>query len=152
MRSNLNTARIRYCMVDLKNYNNLNINDDISGNFPALPRKNTRIAVRYIREDIAASVCEISVFSFGFNFKKIILVELLDISSKGLLIATNKKLRVNQKITILLKFENQRVFKRQGKIVRKAEGPDYRYGIQFDKLSNSLGDYLLATQKKLIFK
>jgi hypothetical protein len=44
------------------------------------------------------------------------------------------------------------VFRRAAKVIRRAEGPPYRYGIQFDKLSNSLGDYLLETQKKLVFK
>jgi hypothetical protein len=115
-------------------------------------RPNTRIGVRYIREDIAAGVCTISVFSLGFVFNREIIVELLDISSKGLLIETDKKLKVNQRLNIFLRFENNRVFKRQGRVVRRADGPAFRYGIQFDRLSNSLGEYLLATQKKLIFK
>lgn len=115
-------------------------------------RPNTRIGVRYVREDIAVAVCKISLFNLGFYFQRDITVELMDISSKGLLISTDRKLRINQKITIFLKFENQRIFRRPAKVIRRAEGPPYRYGIQFDKLSNSLGEYLLATQKKLIFK
>lgn len=119
---------------------------------PPFSRPNTRIGVRYIREDIAAAVCTISLFGLGFVFNQEVLVELLDISSKGLLIATDKKLRVNQKINVFLRFDNNRVFRRQGKVVRRADGPAFRYGVQFDRLSNSLGEYLLATQKKLIFK
>jgi hypothetical protein len=133
-------------MADFKNLENMDIDP------PPFSRPNTRIGVRYIREDIAVAVCTISLFNFGFRFQREIIVELMDISSKGLLIATDKKLRVNQKINIFLKFENNRIFRRPGKVVRRADGPPYRYGIQFDRLSNSLGDYLLETQKKLIFK
>lgn len=130
-------------------------NDAIEGYGLVLPnfaRPNTRIGVRYVREDIAVAVCKITLFNLGFYFQRDITVELLDISSKGLLIATDRKLRINQKVAIFLKFENQRVFRRQAKVIRRAEGPAYRYGVQFDKLSNSLGDYLLETQKKLVFK
>jgi PilZ domain len=137
-------------MVDFKN--SINTNNSFGIEPPLFSRPNTRIGVRYIREDIAAAVCKISLFNFGFSFNKEILVELMDISSKGLLIATNKKLRVNQEVTIFLKFENNCVFRRRAKVVRRASGPPFRYGIQFDRLSNSLGDYLLETQKKLVFK
>jgi hypothetical protein len=152
MRLNLDTKSIRKRMADLKYHDK-----DVGGSFeadlqPTPLRKNTRIGVRYVREDIAVSVCKISLFSFGFIFNKEIVVELLDISSKGLLIVTDKKLRVNQKVTIYLKFQDQRIFRRMAKVTRRAEGSPYRYGIQFDKLSNGLGDYLLHTQKKLIFK
>ncbi|SJM90340.1 PilZ domain-containing protein [Crenothrix polyspora] len=138
-------------MADYKKFNK-NFMESFGIEPPLFSRPNTRIGVRYIREDIAVAVCKIGLFNFGFRFNKEIVVELLDISSKGLLIGTDKKLRINQKITIFLKFENQRVFRRAAKVIRRAEGPPYRYGIQFDKLSNSLGDYLLETQKKLVFK
>jgi PilZ domain len=129
-----------------------NATDDFVIEPRSFSRENSRIGVRYVREDIAVGVCTISLFSFGFVFNKEFVVELLDISSKGLLIATDKKLRVNQEINIFLKFENDHVFRRKGKVARRAEGPPYRFGIKFDRLSNSLGDYLLETQKKLIFR
>jgi PilZ domain len=138
-------------MADLKDVDS-NVTNGFAIGSKTFSRENTRIGVRYIREDIAVGVCKISLFSFGFSFNKEIVVDLLDISSKGLLIATDKKLRVNQEINIFLKFENNHVFRRKGKVARRAEGPPFRYGIQFDRLSNSLGDYLLDTQKKLIFR
>jgi hypothetical protein len=116
-------------------------------------RKNQRIGVRYVRDDIAASVCKISSFSFGFLFNKEMLVELVDISSKGVLIATDKKLKVNKKITLTLTFEDSRSFTVKAKVVRKAQSHgNHQYGIKFDRLNNELGDYLLATQRKLVFK
>lgn len=137
-------------MADFNNHNNVDFDIELTG-FP-YSRKNTRIGVRYVREDIAVGVCTISLFSFGFSFNREIVVDLLDISSKGLLIATDKKLSVNKEINIFLKFENNHIFRRRGKVVRRAGSSIYTYGIQFDRLSNSLGDYLLETQKKLIFK
>ncbi len=141
----------RNSMVDFEH----NLNDvddwdemDVSKN----TWKNQRIAVRYVREDIAASVCKISWFSLGFRFNKDILVELIDISSRGVLISTNKKLKVNKKITLTLKFEDSKTFKIPSKIVRKVPGKENQYGIKFDRLSNALGEYLLETQRKLVFR
>jgi PilZ domain len=116
-------------------------------------RRNKRIGVRYVREDIAASVCKINTFSFfGFLFNKEMVVELIDISSKGVLIATSKKLRINKKINLTLTFEDAKTFKISAKVVRKAHGAGNQYGLKFDRLNNDLGDYLLATQRKLVFK
>jgi len=130
---------------DLDNWDKL----DFSNN----TRKNKRIGVRYVREDIAASVCKISSFSFGFWFNKEMLVELIDISSKGVLIATDKKLKVNKKITLTLTFEDSKTFTVKAKVVRKAQSEgNNQYGIKFDRLNNELGDYLLETQRKLVFK
>lgn len=127
--------------------------DDWKLDFSGNTGRNKRIAVRYVREDIAVSVCKISSFSFlGFLFNKEILVELIDISSKGVLIGCNKKLRVNKKITLTLKFEDSKIFKINAKVVRKTPGQQNQYGIKFDRLNNDLGDYLLETQRKLVFR
>ena len=115
-------------------------------------KKNNRVAVRYIREDIAASVCKIRLFNFGFLINREILVELIDISSKGVLISTNKKLPLKKKITLTLKFEDTKTFQIKACVVRKTPALEYQYGIKFDRLNNELGDYLLETQRKLIFK
>ena len=115
-------------------------------------QKNNRVAVRYVREDIAASVCKIRLFNFGFLINKEILVELIDISSKGVLISTNKKLSIKKKITLTLKFEDAKTFQIKACVVRKVPVLEYQYGIKFDRLNDELGDYLLETQRKLIFK
>jgi hypothetical protein len=92
------------------------------------------------------------MFSFGFRFSDDIIVELVDISSKGVLVATNKKLKANKKITLTLTFEDAKVFKIPATIARKSSTHDNQYGIKFDRLSNELGDYLIETQRKLVFK
>jgi hypothetical protein len=114
--------------------------------------KNQRKTTRYIREDIAASVCKISGFSFGFRFNKDIFVELLDISSKGVLVETDQELALNKKITITLTFEDHKSFVIPAKVVRKAVSIKSQYGIKFDRSNDDLGDYLLETQRKLVFK
>ncbi|NOT11970.1 MAG: hypothetical protein HOP23_09085 [Methylococcaceae bacterium] len=124
--------------------------DDLD--FSDVTWKNQRIAVRYVREDIAATVCKISMFNFGFRFSNDILVELMDISSKGVLVSSDKKLKLNKKITLTLIFEDSKTFKIPAKIVRRSTTHENQYGIKFDRLSNDLGDYLLDTQRKLIFK
>ena len=108
-------------------------------------QKNNRVAVRYVREDIAASVCKIRLFNFGFLINKEILVELIDISSKGVLISTNKKLSIKKKITLTLKFEDAKTFQIKACVVRKVPVLEYQYGIKFDRLNDELGDYLLET-------
>lgn len=141
----------RYSMADLEN-DSYDPDDWGDLDFSNNTWKSQRIAVRYIREDIATSVCKISFFSFGFRIKKDILVELLDISSKGVLIVTNKKLKPNKKIILTLTFEDSTVFNIAAKIVRKSSTQENQYGIKFDRLNNELGDYLLETQRKLVFK
>lgn len=132
---------------------NLEFPDDLFDiDFSEAPITNKRVATRYIREDIAASVCKISWFNFGFRFNKDIFVELIDISSKGVLITTSQKLPINKKITLTLTFEDLKSFIIQAKVVRKALADQTQYGIKFDRTNDALGDYLLETQRKLVFK
>jgi hypothetical protein len=110
---------------------------------------NQRITTRYIRDDISASVFKVSLLSFG---PRRIPVDLIDLSCKGVLISSPKKLSINKKIILDLKFGCGRTFKIKAKIVRKSDSSNYQYGIKFDRYNNALGDYLLETQSKLIFK
>jgi hypothetical protein len=138
-------------MADFKTY--LKDIDDYKLDFSEVKTPSRRIGVRYVREDIAASVCKISIIIFGIGFSREITVELVDISSKGVLISTTSKLRVKKKITITLKFEDNKSFTIKAKIVRGELSPRQNlYGIKFDRLNNDLGDYLLETQNKLVFK
>ncbi|MEQ1531313.1 MAG: PilZ domain-containing protein, partial [Methylococcales bacterium] len=139
-------------MADFKSYLT-DVDDFYDLDFSKVTTPNRRIGVRYVREDIAASVCKISIYFFGIGFKKDITVELVDISSKGVLISTNQKLKVGKKITITLKFEDDKAFTIKAKIVREILSPLHnQYGIKFDRLNNDLGDYLLETQNKLVFR
>jgi hypothetical protein len=110
---------------------------------------NQRITIRYIRDDITASVFKVSLLSFG---PRRVPVVLIDISSKGVLVSSPKKLGINKRVILDLKFGCDRTFKIKAKIVRKSDSSNSQYGIKFDQYNNALGDYLLETQSKLIFK
>jgi c-di-GMP-binding flagellar brake protein YcgR len=110
--------------------------------------ENNRFAVRYIRTDIKASVLKVRLFGLG----KPLGLELLDISSKGALISTNKKIRKNKIITLILEFEDGKMFEISSKIVRLEKDQAFQYGIKFDRFNHDLGNYLLETQDDLVFR
>jgi hypothetical protein len=109
------------------------------------------MGIRYARNDIGASVLKIGLFNFSFRANQGISVKIIDISSRGVLVAMNPKLPVNKKITLTIRFADFKEFQIPGKVVRKSEGSVVIYGIKFDHPSNELADYLLATQRKLTF-
>ncbi len=109
---------------------------------------NKRYAVRYIRTNIKASVLKVRLFGTG----KPMGMELLDISSKGALISTSKKIRKNKKITLILEFEDGKTFEISSKIVRLEKNQGFRYGIKFDRFNHDLGNYILETQDDLVFR
>lgn len=110
--------------------------------------KNHRIATRFIREDIDASISDLGFLSRGKDFP----VKLVDITSKGVLIESDKKLKVGQALTLTLQFKTGKRFVIKAKVVRIAAESHDQYGIKFDRYNNELGDYLLDTQTKLVFK
>ena len=110
---------------------------------------NRRACVRYIRSDIKATIHQ----NVLFNFDGEIPVDLIDIGSKGVMIATGKKIGINQKITLSLAFDGGKTYKIKAKpvyVLKTASG--FRYGIKFDQYNNELGDTLFETQLTLIFK
>jgi len=111
-------------------------------------KKNNRATTRFIRDDIAVAINVPGLFGFG----KTISVNLMDISCKGALISTGEKLGINKQITLNLQFKTGKKFEIKAKIVRHSSSPRNEYGIKFDGYNNELGDYLLETQGKLIFK
>ncbi|WP_019864777.1 PilZ domain-containing protein [Methylovulum miyakonense] len=132
--------------------NDFDENDELdvlfNANFPEDLLKNHRIATRFIRADIDASVSDLGFFYGG----KVFAVNLIDITSKGVLIESEKKLKINQKLTLTLKFKTGKTFVIKAKVVRIADNTNNRYGIKFDRYNNELGEYLLETQTKLVFK
>lgn len=134
----------------------MNDNDELTGNsfdifdidFTKDLPDNKRYAVRYIRSNIKASVLKVRLFGLG----KPIGLELLDISSKGALISTGKKIRKNKKITLILEFEDGKVFEIESKIVRLEKDQSFQYGVKFNRFNHDLGNYLLKTQDDLIFR
>ncbi len=134
-------------MNDINEFNG-NPDDIFSLDFTKDLPENNRFAVRYIRTNIKASVLKVRLFGLG----KPLGLELLDISSKGALISTNKKIRKNKKITLILEFEDGKTFEISSKIVRLEKDQAFQYGIKFDRFNHDLGNYLLETQDDLVFR
>lgn len=133
-------------MIDFKEDNDFDglFGDDLPGE----DIKNNRIATRFVREDIDASITDLSFL----NRSKAHPVHLMDITSKGVLIKSDKKLKINQTLTLKLKFLAGKEFAIKAKVVRVADSTNNQYGVKFDRYNNELGDYLLDTQTKLVFK
>ena len=119
---------------------------------PAPFEINRRMSVRYVRNDIGVTIRKIGLFNFTFLANKDISVKLIDISSRGALVATNMRLATNKNIFLTLRFADFKEFEIPGKVVRKAVGDLQIYGIKFDQLNEEMADHLLATQRKLAFK
>ena len=118
----------------------------------AVPFKtNRRMGIRYIRSDIAVTVRKIGLFNFNFGANRDSSVKIVDISSRGILIATNINLPVNKQVSLTIRFADFKEFIIPSKVVRKTKGAVITYGIKFDKVNNKLADNLLATQRKLSF-
>lgn len=115
-------------------------------------KTNQRLGVRFIRDDITVSIHKSSMFSLGLTARKDFTVSLVDISSRGLLIASPIKLNISKKISLNLCFADQREFDIMGTVTRKQDGEGLLYGIKFDKVNNRFADYLIVSQKNLTFK
>jgi hypothetical protein len=108
---------------------------------------NKRSAVRYIRKDLTAIL-----FSRGFFQDMNLMVKLIDISSKGALISSSRK--INRKnISLQLIFRDGKKFRLPASIVHKRYSHGYFfYGLKFSRISNKLGEHLLKTQTDLLLK
>ncbi len=112
---------------------------------------NRRMGIRYVRKDIGVTLRKIGLFNFNFGANQDSSVKLVDISSRGVMIATDLKLSINKPVFLTIRFADFKEFKIPGKVVRKAENNATIYGIKFDKTNNKLADKLLATQRRLSF-
>jgi hypothetical protein len=81
-------------------------------------------------------------------FPRLIDASLVDISSKGIAIHSQKKLRVNGRVSIFLQFNDGKRFTVLATVSNKVAP---RYGLKFDTYQTELADYLLATQTDLTF-
>lgn len=105
---------------------------------------NKRISVRYRRNDIKAVIKTHSLL-----FPRLIKVQLLDISSKGAAILSDKKLKPKKRVSFFLQFQDGRRFTIKATVANHQAAP--RYGLKFDKYQTELADHLLATQTELLF-
>ncbi len=110
------------------------------------------MSVRYVRNDIGVTVRKIGLFNFTFLTDRGRSAKLVDISSRGVLIATNMRLVTNKKIILTIRFADFKEFEIPGKVVRKSLGDLQIYGIKFDHLNEELADHLITTQRKLTFR
>jgi PilZ domain len=116
---------------------------------------NLRKSTRYMRYDLGITVRKLGLLKFSFLKSDDIPVKLVDISSRGIgvLIATDLRLTLNQKICVSIRFRNFKEFEIPSTVVRKTSVGDVEmYGIKFDRISNTFANYLLKTQTKLTFK
>jgi len=130
---------------------NTNFDDDIFGIQPSPTEqefKNNRVAVRYVRKDINATLTTLNFF----NLPKQTQVKLIDISSKGAAIQCELKLAIKSKVIIQLIFRDRRMFKISATVVHCINKKNNEYGLQFINFNNKLGDYLLSSQNDLVFK
>ena len=125
-----------------------NISDSFDFDSQSDNTKNNRVTTRFIRDDITVTIKAPG----RFYFSKPIAVNLMDISCKGVLISTDKKFGINKQITLTLEFTSGKVFVIKAKIARHTSSSLNEYGLKFDRYNNELGDYLLESQDKLIFK
>ncbi len=122
-------------------------------NAPTPFKSNRRLGVRFIRDDITVSARKASIFNLGFRpVLKAFSVTMLDISSRGILVASNVKLSLNKKILLTLRFVDLREFEILGTVIRETETDTLSYGIKFDHVDNRFADYLVVSQKTLTFK
>jgi hypothetical protein len=105
---------------------------------------NKRISVRYRRSDIKAILRTRSLI-----FPKLFKVELIDISSKGAAIYSDKKLRLKSRVTLFLQFDDNRRFTINATVAHIHSAP--RYGLKFDLYQGELAEHLLHTQTDLEF-
>lgn len=105
---------------------------------------NKRISVRYRRNDIMAMIRTRSLI-----FPKLFRVNLLDISSKGAAIHSNKKLKLKSRVTFFLQFKDEKRFTISATVVHNHSAP--RYGLKFDLYQGELAEHLLHTQTDLDF-
>jgi hypothetical protein len=110
--------------------------------------KNRRIAIRYVRNDITATLIQ----SNFFNVKKTTSVRLIDVSSKGAAIQCDTSLTLKKQVILELLFKDDQVFKIPAFIIHKTNEKNTDYGLKFVRFNNELGDYLLSSQNDLVFK
>ncbi len=121
--------------------------DIFSMSLTAEERNNKRTAVRYIRTDISLTVCILGLFSLS----RYIPVKLLDISSKGAAIKCKKPMPLKKKIALNLLFDDNSSFTIPAKIIH-GNTKTKIYGVQFNQFNNELGDFLLSSPNKIVFK
>ncbi len=106
---------------------------------------NKRVAVRYLRNDIKATI---KIHSFWYP--RLVQVLLRDVSSRGAAVFSEKKLGKNKRICLYLLFKDGSRFDINA-TVAYCDHENHRYGIKFDNIDKPLAEHLLHTQTELLF-
>jgi len=112
---------------------------------PDDPWSHKRSAVRYLRDDIKAAIKIRSLW-----FPRLFPVLLRDISSRGALVASEKKMTKKSRIKLFLLFSDGNRFEIDAVVVH-CDHVAHRYGIKFNSTNAALADHILHTQTDLNF-
>lgn len=74
-----------------------------------------------------------------------------NITFNSVQILTYQEINKKEKITLVFEFRNGETVERRAKLKHFQKITKYHYGIKFDKTNQLLGNYLLKTQKSLVF-
>ncbi len=132
-------------------------NDDVDGQIfkvNAAFAYNKRKTVRYVRSDITAFINQADIFgTFSlFSQSRTIRVRLLDISSKGGMIASSEKFKANRKLMLTLLFDSNKKFEIPVKIVREIIRKKNFYGLKFEKTNDELAEHLMSSESNWSFR
>ncbi len=116
--------------------------------------KNKRKTVRYVRRDITAFVNQADIFgTFSlFSESRTVRVRLLDISSKGGMIASSDRFKANRKLLLTLIFDNNKKFEIPVRIVREIIRKKNFYGLKFEKTNEELAEHLMSSESTWSFR
>jgi hypothetical protein len=128
--------------------------DDFSIDPSVDSNNNNRKTIRYIRNDIITWLYISNLLGHYSkkSYQQPVNLKLLDISSKGALISSPKRLRLYKKVKLVLKFEDNKEFEISSKIIRKEVYDPQIYGLKFDQINHGLGDYLVKSQINLVLQ
>jgi hypothetical protein len=143
-------AQLKFLAIELMSHSKptKNSTDELPLDFPDDATINSRTTTRLIYTNITATINSKELGAFS----KTTPVEVLDISSKGVLIASLNKLTLNKKVTLTLHFKTGKLFTIKAVIVRRTGAKNHEYGLKFERYENELGDYLFESQDNLTFK
>ena len=127
--------------------------DDFSIDPSVENSNNNRKTIRYIRNDIEAWLYVSNFLGrYPRKMQPPVSLKLLDISSKGALVSSSKRLRLHKKVKLVLRFKDGKEFEVNAQIIRKEVYDPQIYGIKFDQIDHNLGDYLLESQTNLVLQ
>ncbi|NOQ82237.1 MAG: hypothetical protein GQ548_06910 [Methylophaga sp.] len=115
------------------------MSDDIFAPLSESTSASLRKAVRYRKSDIKATLTSKQWF-----ISKTIPINVLDISSKGICIAIEQKLRMNTKVVLNLELTEDYSCTIPAKVVRLYSTTEY--GLVFDKTQHTAIDHIISDE------